>query len=120
MTEKTTYHAATEVRFDEVKTNISRSNHQLAAEPGNQELLKVLTAQNVMREALEACLAKMTPFSDLTPQELAIRLASYALSALPIDQQEMAVFSFCTLFPTAHQKRIAQGVMLQTEWKADR
>jgi hypothetical protein len=73
-------------------------------------------AQNVLRTCMEVCLNEMLPYSEITPVELATRLASYALSALPVEAQESAAAHFVSIFESAHRSRIASGIRLSTEW----
>ena len=83
---------------------------------GNPEIRNIQVAQNVLRTCMEATLSEMLPYSDVTPMELAIRLASYAISVLPIDRQADALQAVIATLPAAHKKRVAGGIIIKTEW----
>lgn len=72
--------------------------------------------QNVMRTMLEVCLNSVPYHTPDLPIGLAFLVASYALSALPADQQEEAVWFFVSSFPNMHGNRMRQGIKLETEW----
>ena len=76
----------------------------------------LIVAQNMLRTCLEATLEQMLPYSALTPVDLAIRLASYCLSALPIESQEESLAAFLKILPEAHWPRIQGGIRLATTW----
>lgn len=86
-----------------------------AVEPGDEKF-KCIAAQNVLRTCLEATLERMLPYALTTPVELGIRLASYCVSALPLDVQPGAVEEFCRVFAATHAERVAGGTHLQTTW----
>lgn len=83
------------------------------------EVRNVQVTQNVMRLCLEAVFQRLHPFTVATPVELAVRLASYAISALPIEEQELALDNVVGTLPEAHAQRIRQGIALETTWVVD-
>ena len=83
------------------------------------EIRFVQAAQNTLRTCLEATLEAAIPYSRLTCVELAVRLASYAISALPLEEQAQAIQAVVGTLPTAHRQRIARGVSIQAEWQTD-
>lgn len=111
---------AVQAEFDRVLADIGP---QLDQRPEPQfaqpDYRNIQAAQNALRTCIEALLVKMIPYGETVPIELAIRLASYALSALPIEAQEPAVVAFAEIFPTAHSRRISQGIRLSTTWQTD-
>lgn len=80
------------------------------------EVRNVQAAQNALRTCLEAIYERMLPYGFTTPIELAIRLASYALSVLPAEHQNEALETFIRSFPTAHRRRIREGTRLEAGW----
>lgn len=84
-------------------------------EPGSEEF-KCVVAQNVLRTCIEATLERMLPYSMATPVELGLRLASYCVSALPLEAQPGAVSEFLRVFEKAHAERMRQGIHLSTGW----
>lgn len=81
------------------------------------EIRFVQVAQNTLRTCLEATLQAAMPYSETTPIQLAIRLASYAISALPLEQQDAALRTVIDSLPNAHSVRLARGIIIQTEWE---
>lgn len=88
---------------------------RLAGMPAGQRDIQI--AQNVLRTCLEAVLVKVLPYDHTTLAELAIRMASYAVSAAPIDDQETLMAVVVQTLPEAHRRRVAQGVMISTTWQ---
>jgi len=105
--------------FRSTKRQIEPSLIQAAArEPlyGKPELRNIQVAQNVLRTCMEATFSQMLPYSDITPIELSIRLASYAISVLPIERQGAAIEAMIATLPAAHRKRVSAGIIIKTEW----
>ena len=112
--------AAVHAEFDRVRKQIEP---QLAASPQPEmavpEIRNMQAAQNVLRSCMEATLEKLAPFSMLTPVEMAIRLASYALSAAEMERQDEAMAAFMSTFLLAHEKRMHNGIRINTVWRAE-
>jgi hypothetical protein len=110
--------AAVQANFETVKREIWP---RLDASPdpafANPELRHIQVAQNVLRTCLEAALQKMLPYTHQTSVELAIRLASYSLSIVPMEDQDYVMAGFMQTFPLAHEKRMAGGVRISTNWQ---
>lgn len=109
-------------KFRRVKAELEPRLLAEAKEPGKahlemEDMRNVLVAQNVLRPCLEATLDAMMPVSHLTCLELAIRLASYAISVAPMEDQDKMVELVIAGLPNAHTQRLAQGVVIRTEWK---
>lgn len=79
----------------------------------------VQVAQNTLRTCLEATLQQGMPYSEMTCIELAVRLASYAVSALPLESQDAALKMVIDTLPSAHSQRLAAGIIISTEWEAN-
>lgn len=103
---------AVQAEFDRSKILLSEKIKQLPSGMGD-----VIVAQNTLRTCMEAALIRMLPYDQTALAELAIRLASYAISAAPIDDQAGLVGAVCTTLPSAHARRVAQGVMICTTWE---
>lgn len=106
---------AVQAHFADIKSEVER---RLVDVPGFEEaeVRAIQTAQNVLRLCLEATLDKLLPYSEVTCSELAIRLASYAISAAPAEDQPRLVAGVVVSFPEAHARRLEQGVRLTTTW----
>ena len=85
----------------------------------NEEMRNLIVAERVLRPCLEAVLDDLLPYSHLTAMELAIRLASLALSTGPLADQGKLVDLFLQGFPNAHDVRLAIGQVVATEWQTD-
>lgn len=90
--------------------------HRPEAEFAHPEIRFIQAAQNTLRTCLEATLQEAGEYSPITCVELAIRLASYAISALPLEHQDEALNAVTANLPSAHSARLAKGVIIQTEW----
>lgn len=110
--------AAIQAHFETVKAELWP---RLDASPDpafqNEEIRHIQVAQNVLRTCMEATLEKMLPYTHTTSVELAIRLASYALSIVPMEDQDYVMAGFMQTFPLAHEKRMAGGVRITTNWQ---
>jgi hypothetical protein len=104
---------ATHAEFDRVARDIRMDGLPRAV--GDEER-NLIVAQNTLRTALEACFERMLPYSAATPVDLGVRLASYCLSALPVEAQDRAIDALCQVLRDAHPQRLAQGIRLSTTW----
>jgi hypothetical protein len=43
-------------------------------------------------------------------------LASYAISAMPLEDQHHAMELVCASLPAAHKRRLAAGVVIRIDW----
>lgn len=73
-------------------------------------------AQNTLRTCLEATFDEAGGFSGGLCVELAIRLASYAISALPLEEQHNALELVLRSLPSAHKARLSKGVVIRVDW----
>lgn len=80
------------------------------------EVRNLQIAQNVLRRCLEAVLDKMLPYTALSCYELAIRLASYSISAAPLEDQDRILAAVLQSLPHAHSKRLASGTIIHNKW----
>ena len=79
----------------------------------------MITAQNVLRIALETVLVECLPYDRMFLMELAQRAASYVISAGPVeDHKEMAKAVAATL-PDAVTARVSQGTEPRATWMSD-
>lgn len=85
----------------------------------NPEVRNIQVAQNTLRTCMEATLQKMMPYTHLTAIELAIRLASYALSTVPLEDQDAVKAQFMESFIDAHDMRMARNVRIDTQWRME-
>lgn len=93
-----------DIRMDQLGPNVSAEERNL------------IVAQNTLRTCIEAVLERLLPYSEATPLDLGVRLASYCLSALPVESQEGAVEALAQVLRAAHPQRLASGIRLSTTW----
>lgn len=109
--------AAAQAYYDEVAAATKDARSKLTLKDPDES--NVVVAQNVVRTALEACYERMIPFGSHACMTMALRTASYALSAAPLDEQAHLVSTFMHSFPTAHVDRLKRGVIIRTGWKGE-
>lgn len=78
---------------------------------------QAVVAQNVIRLCMEVVLKRMLPFDEILVGELAIRLASYAISAAPFDQGSKLIRAVEQNLRETHKQRMSQGIMISTAWE---
>lgn len=83
------------------------------------ETRNINVAQNVMRDALTAILNEMAPYTHETVVEMSRRLASYALSTAPIEDQDAVVAEHLSGFADFHMLRTAKGMIINSAWRMD-
>lgn len=109
--------------FDRVAADLQERLDKLVADGNglyaNPEVRNVQIAQNTLRTCMEATLQKMMPYTHLTAIELAIRLASYALSTVPMEDQDMVKAQFMESFIPAHDMRMARNVRIDIQWRME-
>ncbi len=79
--------------------------------------LKLMAAQNTMRVALETVYEEMMPISNAMVIQMAMALASYALSLSPLEEQEILVARMMEHFADYHQLRTARGTVIKANWQ---
>ncbi|MED5545747.1 MAG: hypothetical protein VYD90_10900 [Pseudomonadota bacterium] len=85
----------------------------------DQEMRNINVAQNVLRDVLTAILDEMTPYTHVTSVELSRRLASYALSSVPIEDQDAVVAKHIAGFADFHMLRTSGGTIINSVWRMD-
>lgn len=80
-------------------------------------LLRILALDNAVRDVLTVFLNELAPFPPQAPVEVAMRVASYVLSSLPIEMQEAGLSDLLANLPATHSRRVAQGMTILTEWQ---
>ena len=103
-----------------VQSDYQRVSKALApqlAKLEDEELAAVNVAQNVLRDCLTAVLDMMGAYGHVTAISLAKRVASYALSTVPMEDQDEVVSAFLAGFADFHMMRTAQGAIITTEWQ---
>lgn len=116
---ETDVHRAARARFIAIRDQLGPQMARRAeAEPDfrDPEICNLQVAQNVLRECMEAILKEMIPFTSVTSAELAIRMASYAVSISPLEEQPEVMRAVLHSLPVAHRSRLNKGVMIRSQW----
>lgn len=100
------------VRDPELLAQVSDKPHL-----ADEEMRNVLACNEVILPFLEALVDELAPFSHMTAMELAIRLASFMLSTVPLEDQPKLVSLFMKAFPNAHDMRISLGHVIPMNWQ---
>ncbi|NEI60958.1 hypothetical protein [Rhizobium leguminosarum] len=80
---------------------------------------KIIAAQNTLRRCIEVVFDECLPYDDVFCGELAIRLAAYAISAVPIERHGVVLHAVIEGLPAALSRRVREGVVIKTEWETD-
>jgi hypothetical protein len=105
-----------------VKKEYHRIHRELRtslAQLPDEEQRNVNVAQNVLRDVLTVLLHEMLPYSHYSAVELSRRLASYALSVVPIEDMEVVVAAHLEGFADFHLARTAAGTFIASDWRMD-
>ncbi|MBY5849630.1 hypothetical protein HFN51_03530 [Rhizobium leguminosarum] len=80
---------------------------------------KIIAAQNTLRRCIEVVFDECLPYDDVFCGELAIRLAAYAISAVPIERHGIVLQAVVEALPAALARRVREGVVIKTQWVTD-
>lgn len=94
------------------------AEHKFGSEV-TEEQKAAIAAQNVLRDCMTVIFNECTPYSEAFPIDLAVRLASYAISNLPVEKQDVAAHLVGKNLPVVHATRLKQGIFLQSTWETD-
>lgn len=74
--------------------------------------------QNVLRICIAVCFNETPAMSEELPVQIALRAASYALSALPPALQEQSAHFVAHNLPSVHQQRREKRIGIESQWVA--
>ena len=80
---------------------------------------KIIAAQNTLRRCIEVVFEECLPYDDVFCGEMAIRLAAYAISAVPIERHQLLLEAVVEGLPAALARRVREGAVIRTEWQTD-
>ncbi|AID18373.1 hypothetical protein PPF1_60 [Rhizobium phage vB_RleM_PPF1] len=80
---------------------------------------KIIAAQNTLRCCMEVVFDECLPYDDVFCGELAIRLAAYAISAVPIERHQVLLDAAVEGLPAALARRVRERVVIKTTWETD-
>lgn len=79
--------------------------------------IKAIVAQNALRVCLEVVYEECMPFDENLCGEIAVRMASYAISMAPIERQEALLEAVMGALPGAHARRLKDRITLLSTWE---
>lgn len=99
-----------------IRPTLAAHPHPAMRDP-DQQALQV--AQNVLRTCMEATLQQMGRYTPEACASLAIRLASYALSAAAMEDQDFLLAHVLKHLGPEHMRRVDQGIAIETQWQME-
>ncbi|MDR6954192.1 hypothetical protein J2X65_003560 [Ancylobacter sp. 3268] len=102
--------------FERVKVETDRrlaASKQRGVPP---QMAKVAAAQNALRGCMEVVFDHCLPYDQLFVMEMAIRLASYAISSAPIEAHKKMCELVAEALPGALERRVREGIAMHTQW----
>ncbi|CAN5476746.1 hypothetical protein BH10PSE7_BH10PSE7_15060 [soil metagenome] len=91
---------------------------QLGGEP-SPHIMKIMIAQNAMRCCMEEIYNEYLPYDDFFCGEMAVRLAAYSVSCVPIERQEALLVAVQEALPATLANKLKEGAVLKTTWITD-
>lgn len=79
----------------------------------------MIAAQNVLKDCITTIVNECMPIEDDFCGELAVRLASYAISIVPVERQQELSEIVAKSLPAAHLARMKAGVGISAQWVTD-
>jgi hypothetical protein len=80
---------------------------------------KIIAAQNTLRKCMEVVFEECMPYDEIFCGEMAVRLATYAISAVPIERHGLVLNAVIEGLPAALARRVRDGIAIRTEWETD-
>lgn len=80
---------------------------------------KIIAAQNALRTCMEVVFNECLPYDDVFCGEMAVRLAAYAISAVPIERHQVLLEAVVEGLPAALARRVREGSVIRTQWQTD-
>ncbi|MGR9441646.1 hypothetical protein [Rhizobium leguminosarum] len=80
---------------------------------------KIIAAQNTLRKCMEVVFEECMPYDEIFCGEMAVRLATYAISAVPIERHGLVLNAVIEGLPAALARRVREGIAIRTEWETD-
>ncbi|MBB4574435.1 hypothetical protein [Rhizobium lentis] len=81
------------------------------------DIAKIIAAQNTLRKCIEVVFEECLPYDEVFCGEMAVRLAAYAISAVPIERHQDTLEAVVEGLPSALARRVRDGVIIRTEWE---
>lgn len=81
--------------------------------------MEIIAAQNVLRDCISVIFNECMPIDRTFIAEMALRLASYAVSVAPIEDQEGISAIVGASFQKMHHARMKAGIYIESKWVTD-
>ncbi|CCF19083.1 protein of unknown function [Pseudorhizobium banfieldiae] len=88
-------------------------------QPSVEQMPNIIASQNALRSCIEVIINECAPVDELYFGELAIRMASYFVSGVPVERQVDLLTAVIEGLPPAHARRLREGVVIKTGWVTD-
>lgn len=105
--------------FAKCKDETGQLIRKRAAEAGvvlHPQMPNIIAAQNAMRVCLEVILNECIPYDGFYCAEMATRLATYVISAAPIEQHADLLEATIGAMPAALANKIREGAVIRSTW----
>lgn len=108
--------------FDKTREDVRPLVIAKANEAGvtaTREMIDFIAAQNALRVSMEVVFQRCLPYGEEFLAEMAARLASYSISAAPIERQQDILTAVVEALPGALETRLKSGSVIKTTWTTD-
>ncbi|RVD14241.1 MAG: hypothetical protein EOS73_16185 [Mesorhizobium sp.] len=108
--------------FDKVRHDIQPALDARERKDGgfqDPQIPNLMVAQNTLRACMEVVLNECLPYDDFFCGELAVRLAAYAISAVPIERHDALLQAVQTALPATLANKLREGAVIKSTWLTD-
>lgn len=103
-----------------IKGIVARVKREIAGDLSSMRITddekKANIAQNVLSAVMVCTFNELIPYSRQFPWSMAMRLASYAISAGPANVQNIYVKNLIKEFREYHAERLRKGIIIEGDW----
>lgn len=96
---------------------LEQRRKQLGGKLPLEQTENIMRAQNTLRVCMEVVFNECLPYDDVFCGEMAVRLAAYAISAVPIERQPDLLKAVLQGLPVGLAEKLRQGAILHTVWE---
>ena len=104
--------------FQKTKTDTDRiiEGKRSQGAPVLEQMPNIIAAQNTLRTCMEVVFNECLPYDEYFLAEMAVRLATYAISAAPIERHQVLAGAVVDGIPPALERRVREGVSIRSKW----
>lgn len=103
--------------FDALAADCDAKTRAVAPAGTPEDRQRTVVADNMLKFCIEQALNHMLPISPEFCAEIAVRIASYALSAAPTHMHGGLVAMCVEVLPEVHASRMERGICIKSEWE---